>query len=265
MSSTVYEDAGRRGPFTAVILEAERRPVRRTSVEVIDNTPDPSMAEPSVGAPGTVTVFVGRKGSGALDRLRSALASGRDVRTQAEQALRGLTGGVARGPELARAMIEAPVFADLVYAGQVLNHGIFVPEGSDLVMAIFPYNGGRLAGEGFSLIEYYHEGSDAALEALVVQVRPPLSAAEQAALEKVPPDQDARNIGPARWCDTTWWDLAYLAVSVTFAVLCVVAAPSDDQRISDEQLERVDPTASARELLALRRSLLRDDPELGLS
>jgi hypothetical protein len=265
MSSTLYEAPGRRGPFGAVILEAERRPVRRTSVEVIDNTPDSPMAEPSIGAPGSVTLFVGQKNSGALDRLRSALATGRDARAQAEEGLRGITGGVARGPDLARAMIEAPVFADLVYAGQILNRGIFVPEGSDLVMAVFPYNGGRLAGEGFSLVEYYQEGSDAALEALVVQVRPPLSAAEQAALEKVPRDQDARNVGPARWCDTTWWDLAYLAVSVTFAVLCVAPAPATNERISEETLERLDPTASARELLAFRRSLLRDDPALGLS
>lgn len=253
---TVQEPAG---PFHAVVLETEKRPTRLTRLEIIDNTPASPSIFPTLGAPGTLTIFIGRKGTGAIDDVRAAIESGDKHLEKLKERFKGLKGNIAQNTDdLAQKIAAAPVFADIHYGDEVLNKGIFIPEGSELAISVLPYNGGRLISDGFTLVEHYQQGSDIELEALAVRVAPPLTAAEKAALAKVPADQEAYNVGPSIWCDTTWWDIAYLAVSVTFAVLCVVAPPSTDDHISEAVLAKLDPTASAQQLLTLRRNLLRD-------
>src|SRR6266566_5905468 len=186
-------------------VEAQARPIRLTNIEVIDKTSPAQNA--FFGIPGTLTVFIARKGSAALHELREALKTGGEALKQLYRKVGEQAVQVERWTleEAVQATIQAPVFAELRYGGATLAQGLSVPEGLDMTTVLFlPYNGGRLAQEGFILAERFKEGSDAALEALVVRVDPPLTEAEKAALQLVPPDQDINNVGLNRWCDTTW-------------------------------------------------------------
>lgn len=254
--------------FLPAILEAEKRPIRISQVEVIDHTEQFKPDTLSLGIPGTMTVFVGRKGTGAIEDVRDALAGRGDI-TKVLLRLRRYT-LVPSDQALVELMLKQAVFADIRYGGEVLNRGIFLPEGFDLVLTVFPYNGGRLARDGFSLVEHYTEGSDAALTALVVQVSPPLTAAERAALSLAPEDQLVLNVGSALHCKTTWWAAALgigiaagtagLAVvvgaTVVLTVVAAVVTPGEEVHLTSEEINQLGPAASARTLLARRHELL---------
>ncbi len=254
--------------FLPAILEAERRPIRISQVEVIDHTEQFRPDILSLGSPGTMTVFVGRKGTGAIEDVRDALARRGDI-TKVLLRLQRYT-LVRSDQALVELMIKQEIFADIRYGGEVLNRGIFLPEGFDLVLTVFPYNGGRLARDGFSLVEHYTEGSDGALTALVVQVSPALTGAERAALSLVPEDQLALNVGSALFCKhTTWWAVGVAATAafgaavavtvgaaVAIAALGAVVAPSEEVHLTSEEINQLGPAGSARTLLARRHELL---------
>src|SRR6266487_2921605 len=64
----------------AYFVEAQARPIRLTNLEVVDKT---SLAQNAfIGIPGTLTVFVARKGSAALHELREALKAGGEALKQ---------------------------------------------------------------------------------------------------------------------------------------------------------------------------------------
>jgi hypothetical protein len=167
-------------------------------------------------------------------------------------------------------MAQAPVLADVRYGGNTLNAGITVPQNIDCAVAIFPYNGGRLAEDGFELVEYPKAGTSDRLEAVVVEVSPGLSAAETAALQLVPGSQLGRNIGVSLDCCTTWWAVGFVTAGLAGAValgaagaatLIVVAGITAVQlgratNLSDAEIKKLGPAASARELLQLRREAL---------
>jgi hypothetical protein len=252
-------------------VEAQARPIRLTNIEVVDKT---SLAQNAFfGIPGTLTVFVARKGSAALHELREALKTGGQALIQlyrkvGEQALQ-----VERWTleEAVQATIQAPVFAELRYGGATLAQGLSVPQGLDMTVLFLPYNGGRLAQAGFILAERFKEGSDAALEALVVRIAPPLTEAEKAALQLVPTDQDINNVGLSDWCDTTWVAVAAVAAAaatpaahalvtdaLAAAALALIGFTSSalETHIPEETLRQLGPAASARKLLEMRREVL---------
>ena len=244
--------------FRPLRLEVEKRAVRVTKLEVIKNTTKPESPAP-LSFPGTVTVFIARKGTRALDEVRAAVAQGGESVQKLQQSLKKQFQGRREisVEEYVKRLPREPVFADIRYGGATLNSGVFLPKGLNLVAIAFPYNGGRLAPEGFALAEHYKDDSDTALEGLVVRTDPPLTEPEKAALRLVPSSQLSRNVGFFDSCHTTWWAVFFVATAVaaTFAVACaVVSAP--DTHISEQELEKMGPAASARALLALRRQIL---------
>ena len=219
--------------------------------------------EVALTPPGTVTVLIARKGSGDLGAFREAVTKGGK---QAEQLLQGLI-KQSKGQKpltrkgLADGLLTAPVYADIRYGGSVINSGQFVPaKGQKVVGNIFPYNGGRLAREGFELVEHYQPGSTAALEGIVLRSDPPLTAAEKAALKMVPSEQLIGNVGSRAmsWCDTTWAAVAGVvlfaaAATVQFVCTAILVDKGDD--FSQRDLNRLTPAASAKQILQLRRQI----------
>ena len=253
-------------------VEAQARPIRLTNLEVVDKT---SLAQNAfIGIPGTLTVFVARKGSAALHELREALKAGGEALKQLYRKVGEQAAQVERWTleEAVQATIQEPVFAELRYGGATLAQGLSVPEGLDMTTVLFlPYNGGRLAQEGFILAERFTEGSDAALEALVVRIDPPLTEAERAALQLVPVDQAINNVSANKPCDTTWVAVATVAAvaatptvtDATVTTLVIEALGSRGAELADlephipeETLKLLGPAASARKLLEMRREVL---------
>jgi hypothetical protein len=248
--------------FAPAADEAAARPSRTTSLDVLDATPKSESEQPWFCAPGTAIVYVARKGSGALDEVRAVLqtaGAGAGAFFQKMQAQYEKSAGIPDG-EIVDRMRRAPVFADICYGGRPLNKGVFLPDDLDLVFSVFPYNGGRLAREGFTLVEHYQPGSAAAMEALVVRTEPLLTPAERAALRLMGDDQLHENIGPSlKKCDTTWWVVAAVVgatVALTFAITCTAIVKAEEVRLSEEEISKLGPAASARKLLALRHDAL---------
>ena len=252
--------------------EAQARPVRVTKLEVINNTPKSATAVHHVGAPGTITVFVARKGSGALDDVRATIAEGDDrVDRLMERLKKGSDRTRANSDrEFVEMMLRAPVFADIRFGGDILNRGLFLPPQTDLIFTTFAYNGGRLPRDGFSLAEHYRDGSKVALEGLVVRVDPALSPAEKAALRLVPQDQLGGNVTVAMRCRTTWWAVGFftaglVGIGLLAAAACAVGFPvtaGQGVHLTAQELRRLGPSASARKLLAMRReALLKSMPD----
>jgi hypothetical protein len=245
--------------YGQVIQENISRPIRESKLEVIDGTIQ-------LSAPGTLTVYVGRKGTKGIESIRSVKERGRvdqlneDINKQIKQ-----TSAVPIY-HLPALMVRQPVLADIRYGGGTLIHGFFLPDGVDLFPIPLAYNGGGLAREGFTMIEYHREGTDTALEAVVVRTPPSLTPAEEAALRKVPETQLRNNVAAlAGWCDTTWWAVAAAVVAVaevTIQVTCVCAA-MDTVHLSEDALKTLGPAASARQLTLLRtQALAKSLPEL---
>jgi hypothetical protein len=256
--------------FGPVIQEIQHREIQVTKLEVV-RAPLHGGA-PAFGVPGSMAVLIARAGSGALPELRAALKEGGARLTKLHSRVVEQYGsGHSSSREAAvKAMVQAPVLADIRYGGNTLNSGIFVPQHIDYAIAIFPFNGGRLAAEGFELVEYPKDGAQERLEGIVVEAAPELTEAEQSALSLVPPNQLGRNVGVSLDCCTTWWAVGFVTAGLVGAValgalgaLTVIAVAGltvvrlgSATHLSEEQIRKLGPAASARDLLALRREAL---------
>lgn len=239
--------------YGQVIQENISRPIRESKLEVID-------AKAKMTAPGTLTVYVGRKGANRIDAVRKAVTEDARAEELKVEINRQLKSTYAVPIEhFPAAMVRQPVLADIRYGGDALLRGFFLPEGVDLFPIPLAYNGGALAREGFTLVEHHKEGTDKAFEAVVVRNPPALTHAEEAALRHVPETQLINNAAVLYdWCDTTWWAVAAAVVAaaeVTVEVTCICAAMAAVS-LPEETLKALGPAASARQLTLLRTQAL---------
>ena len=252
--------------FGSVIHEIQSREIQVSKLEVVKAPAD------HFGAPGTMTLVLSRTGSGVLSEFRAAIKEGgaklENFRKKLSEQYRATHG--SHRESIAKTMTQSPVLADIRYGGNTLNSGLFVPQHIDCAVAVFPYNGGRLGAEGFELVQYPKDGSTESLEGVVVETSATLSAAEQAALKLVPASQLGRNVGASLDCDTTWWAVglvgAGLATAATVGALAaagvigtaavILFQMGRETQLSETQIEKLGPAASARALLALRREAL---------
>ena len=243
--------------FGPVIQEIQHREIRVTKLKVVK-------APAQSGLSGTMVVVIARAGSGVLPELRAALKEGGARLTKFHNRLlkQYRSAQNSQREDAVKAMVQAPVLADVRYGGNTLNSGIHVPQNIDCALAIFPYNGGQLAAEGFELVEYPKEGAKDRLEGIVLETAPQLNAAELAALRLVPASQLGRNVGVSLDCNTTWIAVVVTAVTLLgIGGLAAVAAAAkmefgEEMHLTEAQIKRLGPAASARELLALRREAL---------
>ncbi|HEY0758934.1 MAG TPA: hypothetical protein VGD59_06735 [Acidisarcina sp.] len=249
--------------FGAVILEAENRKMRVSKIEVVTVPRDGKT--PIFGIPGAMVALVAPTGSKVLAGLRSGLKDGGSgIESFRSHVIENYKQGKSLdSAATAKAMIAAPVLADIRYGTRTLNSGIFLPEHLDCAIAIFPYNGGRLAAEGFELVEYFKDGASANLEALIVASAPELNEAEAAALKLVPENDLVRNVGVPLDCETTYWAVAVVGGAFATAIGLFVAVAISVFRmqathLTEEQIQKAGPAASARALLRLRREALLD-------
>jgi len=253
--------AQRTDDFGPVILETENREMRVSKIEVV--TAPRKGNTPVFGIPGAMVAVVAPAGSKVLAGLRAGL---KDGGPGIESFRNHVIENYKQGKPLdataaAKAMIAAPVFADIRYGSRTLNSGIFLPDHLDCAISIFPYNGGRLAPQGFELVEYVKDGAGSSLEALIVEAAPELNEAEAAALKLVPENDLVRNVGVPLDCETTYWAVAVVGLAFAAAVGLIVAVAISvfhmrATHLTEEQIKTAGPAASARALLRLRREAL---------
>lgn len=209
---------------------------------------------------GSVMLFWSQPGHNLIPALEKAYVNGD------EDTLQKLSSEVAneieRRPILPLAEAFTKVFAsamyfDLFYGQAQLVSTLTLPDGIPYGAVGFAYNGGALADDEFVIAEYFTD-EKAAYDTLIVKVPPDLSDLERQALEAVPDNMTDLNIGHATMCP-----LACAGI-VAIAIALVTCAGSPHRQLEDllsrvaltqEQLDRIGPLASARQLLAVRREI----------
>ncbi len=245
---------------TAALL-AESRATRTTKLTVVHYR-QPADGELALVTPGTVTAFVARAGAGILTELRKALAG--DVKVQRTLIARVTKQLERRKPMALSAAVEVlgkqDVFGEIRYGGRALASNLFVPAGLDLCVVAMPYNGGRVAAAGFSLVEFLNDEDAGQLEAVIVVSSPVLTAAERAALRLVPADQIGSNIGRAAmcWAVTAVTVAAVVVLATSFCISRVAGRDLVERHLPEDRIKQLGPAASARALVALRRAILEE-------
>lgn len=239
--------------------EKERRVKSTQSLESYPYTyaPTGDPRKPAVAAPGTVTVYLARKGSKYLAAVRKA--------AEADKAMDPAVFDLVRSQYRQRRTVsleEAVEFLsaqddliDVTYDGATLFGDLTVPDDLDLVIIQFPYAGGDVHSDGFAFDTYTSAGrSGLDLDGIAVINQAPLSRAEAAALAKLGSGNDLLRFGdvsPISWCPA----VAVVAVVATVGFLCF-HAKQPELHLPIARLNILTPELTAVELLAIRQKIL---------
>ena len=216
-----------RRAFVQVSQEKATRPVRPCRCVVVEI---PEMAKTddfAHVAPGTVTAFVARVGEPLLAKLTETIqANGSEefnlvtdqIKKMAAEVSRKIAGAGIYDESQPRAI---PSFAEISYANKTLVGHVHVDDILRVHVHAFPYNGGYLDRNQFSMVEYYRAGCDTPLICVLLIRQPKLSEIEREALRLVPSDSSANNIAPAPVAPFTPALLAIFVVAVSGSPLAL--------------------------------------------
>lgn len=236
--------------FAAADEESRRR--RLSPVEILDYRPTDDQ-KVHLAAPGSITLFVGRRGDERLRRLRDIAGGGQDDGSLAD----GLRKQHADRRQLSPAQIKeilenAGVYATLRCGARTLAAHIVLPGPDDLAVIPCAYNGGRLPAEDMTLVEHLREDSEDALEVVALKADPVLTAAEAAALELVGDDQLELNIAPNAGCSES-----LTAYTILILIALAISVPDPIIHLDEATLDAYGPERSARQLMSLRQQAIR--------
>lgn len=248
----------------AFSAEAAKRPIRRRKLDVVDYHPADPRPETHLALEGTVTLLVARPGSRLMAEIREAVKT-KPAKT--EDVARKLYVQYKNRKEVplaqaVKTVIAEPVFANVLHGDRVLLESLFVPKDLEVAFVPFPYNGGVLANTGLMLIEHPASEEAESLDVLALRHAPELTKAERAALDKVPPEQVALNLGRGPGIQACSVLLLAAAVVVEVAVVAATFAITGKvsivhmQPIGEVQIRELGPAGTARALVEMRRKFL---------
>lgn len=269
-----------------VSQEKATRPVRPCRCVVVEI---PEVAQTHDFAhitPGTVTAFVAREGEPLLRNLSEAIA-GNDSKAfnlatdQIKQMETELSRKIAGAGTYAESQRQPfPSFAEISYANKTLTSQVYVDDVLRVHEHAFPYNGGHLDREAFSMIEYYRAGSRTPLTCVLLIRQPKLGEIEREALRLVPSGSSANNIGAALVAPVTPALMAFFAIAAEAAARWVynefvnlfvamlhgttALASIPDAVLEGEDfqnmLKSLPPEVTAAELVRVRTDILLQEP-----
>jgi hypothetical protein len=248
-----------------IAAEAAKRPIRRRTVDVLPYEPTDTRPETHLALEGTITVLAARAGSGLMADIREALASN-PAETAAVARRLYLQYKGRKRVKLSRAVktaISQPVFADVVCGDMVLVENLVVPKEIEVAFLPFPYNGGELGNTGFVLVEHPVSEDVDPLDILVLRHMPKLSKAERAAVDKVPAEQRATNVGRGpgpKACSVVLLTLTVLAEAAIVAVTYAITGKVDLEHmkhLDPGDIKKMGSGKSARVLVEKRREYLK--------
>lgn len=264
-----------------VAEETGTRPVRPCRCVVVEIPRTAKANDFAHVTPGTVTAFVAQEGEPLLTKLIHTIEANNSKEfTSATEQIKRMevelfnkrTASLISAESKRRAM---PSFAEIGYANKTLVTHIHVNEVLRVNVHPFPYNGGHLDRNKFSMTEYYRVDSETPLTCVLLIRHPKLSKIEREALRLVP-SGSANNIAPSVVAPLTPALLELVAVVTPYAVQWLVnefvnwlMGPVALASIPDEVLHSKDfqrkvkslpPEVTAAELLRLRTDILLRKP-----
>ena len=206
-----------------VSQEKATRPVRPCSCVVVE-IPEAAQANDFAHiTPGTVVAFVAREGEPLLHNLMEAIAANNSKGfTLATDQIKRMGAELSRKISAAGNYAESqpqqfPSFAEIAFANKTLTSQVYIDDLLRVHAHTFPYNGGHLDRDAFSMMEYYLAGSRTPLTCVLVIRRPKLGEIEREALRSVPSGSSANNIGPALIEPVTPALMEFLAITAEAA------------------------------------------------
>ena len=208
---------------------------------------------------GSIMMFWARPGSDIVLRLEKAYTEGEQATLHEVNEI--IAQQLANEPiptldAASDAVLASPMHFDVRYGSKVLSRTLTLPEGAEVCLVVFPYNGGDLNEQDFALDQYHRPGETVEYPTLLVKVPPKLSEVELEAIRAVPADQVGVNIGEASCCPAV---TALVLIAVALATHAGIWQEMGDQmnkvRLTKSQIARLGPMASAQELVALRREI----------
>lgn len=259
----VFDEPGLGRQISAIQADAGRRVVRSRHpdriVKVSEFKRGRRSGNPLVPIEGSIMMFWGRPGSDTISRLEEAYRKGDEgalaevheiiTRQMADEPIPTLDAA-------ADAVLSSPMHFDVRYGTKVLARTMTLPEGAEVCMVAFPYNGGDIDERHFAIDQYHRAGETVEYPSLLVISPAVLSEVERAALEAVPADQIGINIGEASCCPAvTALVLIAVALATNAGIWQEIGEQMNEVHLSADQIERLGPMASAQELVALRREI----------
>lgn len=254
------------------------RPCRCVVAEIPETAKPDDFAQIT---PGTVTAFVAREGEPLLRTLTEAVETGNgkafnsvtdQIEAMAAEFFDGLT---ASALHAGARTSDLPSFAEISYANKTLISHIHVDDVLRVHAHPFPYNGGHLNRDGFSMLEYYGLAQAAPLTCVLLVRQPRLSNIEKDALRLVP-SGSAANLAPSPCEPLTPALLAIVVAATPYAAQWLVnefvklimggaalASISDEVLGAEgftDKLKSLPPEVSAAELVRLRMDMLLEKP-----
>ncbi|GIH16662.1 hypothetical protein [Rugosimonospora africana] len=230
--------------------EARVKGVEMLTVRVPQKDPVPSTN------PGTLTLFLARAGSGTIEAARAAAAADRASAEKLSDLLRAQFETRKMVPLTAAVdqLVAQPVFAELRMSNRTLARNLFVPADASMCVATLPYTGADLDPAAFQLVEYARPGAAEGYDAVILKYDPPITDLERAALAAA---GSIPNGGPVTApCDA---DLVEVALMVLlYALLLKPVDFNADQHLTDEEIRKIGPQATARELMQIRREFIKN-------
>ena len=261
-----YDRPGLGGHLARIRADTVRRATRvRTPDAIVTAPPFEGSRDDYLLSPvkGSIVLFWGAPESDVIPQLEQAYAEG-DTHTlrrlsdaAVHQMERQPVGSLEEGVE---AVLTSPMYFDLVYGTKVLASSLVLPRDNEYGAIAFSYNGGPIDEAEFKLVQHCVGEAEVEYRTLLLKVNPDLTAIEREALHAVPVDQSSINIGDATLCPFVTCALVAIVIAlVTRAgIYDEMRSQLDAVTLSDSQLERLGPLASARELVALRREIFEE-------
>jgi hypothetical protein len=204
-------------------------------------------------------MFWARPGSDIIPRLEKAYTTADErtlhevheiiVRQMADEPIPTLDAA-------ADAVLSSPMHFDVRYETKVLSRTLTLPAGADVCMVAFPYNGGAVDNRHFVIDQYHRAGETVEYPTLVVISPAVLSEIERRALEAVPQNQIGINVGEASCCPAVTALVLVVVALVTHAgIWQEIGEQMNEVHLSENQIKRLGPMASAQELVAMRREI----------
>lgn len=238
---------------TFATADEEARGRRVSSVEILDYRPNDDRL-PRLAAPGSITVFIGRRGDDRLNQLREIVAGGHDDGTLAASLMDQHDSRRPQAPaEIMEVLRRAGVYATLRCGARYLAAHICLPESGDLAVIPSAYNGGQLPANELTVIEHLLDGTEEEFEAVALKADPMLTAVEAAAVAQVGIDQIELNIAPNEGCAESMTAYAILIL----IALAIMPVENPVEHLNESVIDELGPEKSARQLMALRQQAIR--------
>ena len=259
----VFDEPGLGRQISAIQADAGRRVVRsRRPDRIVKSVRVQARAaiwESAVPIEGSILMFWARPGSDIIPRLEEACQKGDEGALGEVHEI--IAGSLADEPiptldAAADAVLSSPMHSDVRYGTKVLARTLTLPEGLMSAWSRSPTTVVTSMSGTSRSIQYHQAGEAVEYPTLVVMSPAVLSEVERRALEAVPADQIGINIGEASCCPAvTALVLIAVALATNAGIWQEIGEQMNEVHLSEDQVERLGPMASAQELVALRREI----------